>query len=91
MDASQAYTETVTRRDYVLGVVVSSGFRMKDDGYLYPKTDEPLVRVLVGGSSYELQRRARVGTAWMPISSMGLDEFDQASFENWASIWPLAG
>lgn len=93
MNTLTAIPQTVTRRDFVLGVILSNDFRMRDDGYLYPKVATiltPLVRVLVGGSSYAVERRRTADSPWMQIQSMSLNDFDQAAFENWADMWPLS-
>jgi len=91
---AKPYTEPiVSREDFVLGVVISSGFRMRADGWLYPTADStpgfhPLVRVYVSQGRYTMERRRTPEAGWMQIVSMSIHEFDQAAFESWVEHWP---
>lgn len=87
--ATIAPNNTVTRGDFVLGVILSSGFRMADDGWLYPRGEEPLVRVYVNDVVYAMERRRTPKSAWMKIVKATVSDFDQSAFEAWAENWPL--
>lgn len=80
---------TVTREDFVLGVVLSNGFRMQSDGWLYPQGDEPLVRVSIISGAYRMERRRMPQSVWMRIVEADVQEFDCGAFESWVSNWPL--
>lgn len=80
---------SVTREDYVLGVILSNGFRMKADGWCYPQGGEPLVRVAVADGHYTMERRRTPETAWMRIVTATVHEFDQEGFESWQLSWQL--
>ena len=88
--AVQDITEApVTREDFVLGVVLLSGFRMSGDGWLYPQGQKPLVRIQVRSGQYAMERRRTPDSVWMQIVTASVHEFDQPAFEAWVDSWPL--
>lgn len=60
------------------------------DGYWYPmEPGIPLVRIQVANSGYSVERRRNERSAWMPIVTAELAEFDAAAFRQWRAQWPM--
>lgn len=81
-------------RTEVVKDTLSESFELDQfDSYFYPVERSPrspaLARVIVGGGAYSIERRRNVDSAWMPIVTADVVEFDPGAFREWRKSWPV--
>jgi hypothetical protein len=81
----------VATRTSVVRDVVSESFSLNDfDGYWYPaQRERSLVRIYVTDSGYQIERRRKLDSAWMPVATARTEDFDPDAFCAWKSNWRL--
>lgn len=67
----------------------SFNFDMAQGYWLPVEPGNPLVRISVHDSGYMVERRRNTRSAWMPIVTAHLAEFDSTSFRRWRSSYPV--
>jgi hypothetical protein len=82
----------VTKTHTDVSQIVSQHFELRADGWFYPRqTGVALVRIMVDGlaGEYRIERRRKASTAWMPIVTAPVAEFDENAFAMWRDHWQL--
>lgn len=71
-------------------IAVTQHFYPGSDGWCYPvRPGVALVRIQYDADSYRIERRQSPNTAWFLLAEALVEEFDPATFENWATNWDL--
>lgn len=80
----------VATRNQVAEVVEESFEQDLTDDFWYPmEPGTPLVRIQIADSGYQIQRRRKADSPWMPIVTADTAEFDVDGFRLWRDRWPL--
>jgi hypothetical protein len=84
-------TPVDTSQDGRVRRAVSTHFAHRENGFMYPGFPErSLVRASIYEGQLRIERRRKLHTAWMPISTRDTAEFSESDFVRWMRTWPLS-
>jgi hypothetical protein len=70
--------------------VLHESFVLAEDGFWYPaENGDPLVRVALDDTGYQIYRRRFPHTTWVSLVRAHRSEFDAQAFRTWRANWRM--